>query len=190
MAPHSHPWQGYVVLLDWSDPLVDLRIVRLAYQRSDLSRSTSASQDGVLLPVSMFPCSLCRKRAPGKLASVYWAWFVADGTRSAWRQRLCAECFGLTVLPLINDTTENPESCPICHTVCGREADPVYATVYIPKREAEEIGFELCGTDAVAVRARAQDGAQKLADREVGVRGPSPTSSTSAWDALGLAPAS
>lgn len=91
---------------------------------------------------------------------------------------------------MVNDATENPESCPICHTVCGREADPVYATVYIPKREPEEIGFELCGSDAVAVRARAQDGAQKLADRELGVRGPSPSSSTSAWDAIGLNPAS
>lgn len=139
--------------------------------------------------MSVFPCSACGKRKPGKLASVYWAWFNADQQRSAWRQRLCADCYVKAIRQVIIDSIANPDSCPICHAEQTREADPLYATVYLPKREPEEYAFMTCDVDAAFLRAAAQAGAQKLADREVGVRGPSPSSSTSAWDAIGLAPA-
>jgi hypothetical protein len=139
--------------------------------------------------VSVFPCSACDKRKPGKLASVYWAWFTADNSRVACRQRLCIDCYVDSVVALVEDALENEEACPLCHTVCGGDADPTYATVYLPKREPTELAFATCGPDAAAVRILAQRGAQKLADREVGVRGPSPNgTSTSAWDAIGLNP--
>jgi hypothetical protein len=139
--------------------------------------------------VSVFPCSACGQRKPGKLASVYWAWFLADNSRSAYRQRLCIDCYVEEVNEPLVDSIQHSEACPFCHAVCGSDADPTYATIYLPKREPEEIVFATCGADAVTLRVAAQRGAQKLADREVGVRGPSTNgTSTSAWDAIGLKP--
>lgn len=133
-------------------------------------------------------CSTCGARPKEKLASAYWAWFNADGVRSARKQRLCIDCVKRIVLPLVppapNDPDE-PDTCPCCGGVPTDDLDPIYLTLYLPKQEART--FEI-GTDAVcasAVRIDASCNAKILPDRQ----GPSQLASeTAAWDALGLAP--
>ena len=137
--------------------------------------------------MSAKPCSVHGARFNGKPASIYWAWFVADGSRIAYRQRFCAGCLKDGPLPILRSCIENEAACPICHGVSGSDADFTYATVYIPKQEPVELALATCGSDAVAVRVAAQVGAEKLPDREAGMRGPS-SSLTSAWDELGLSP--
>jgi HSP20 family molecular chaperone IbpA len=141
--------------------------------------------------VSVYPCSVCRQRRPGKMATAYWAWFNADGNRSAWKQRFCASCAvdGLRALlsTLKNaDSDSNVFACVSCGADASEDSDPVYLTLYVPGQEPQEFALQLDGPCAVNIRARAQSGAERLADRGGLVRGPSP--STSAWDALGLAP--
>lgn len=141
--------------------------------------------------MSLFPCSICGQRRPGKLASAYWAWFLADGSRSAWRQRICASCAPSTLSALLksaneSEANENVFACVACGASTDQDSDPVYLTLYLPKREAQEFAIQLDSACAVKVRVAAQHGAEKLPDRGGEVRGPSPD--TSAWDALGLAP--
>lgn len=139
--------------------------------------------------MSVFPCAVCKQRKPGKFASVYWAWFLADQSRQAVRQRLCPSCFRDNCWELFKNAIENEETCSVCHTVPGDTVDPIYATVYIPKKEPAELVLPTCATCAVSVRNDALEGSQRLVDRGVGVRGPSTSQTpTSEWDAIGLAP--
>jgi hypothetical protein len=137
--------------------------------------------------LSVKPCSAHGSRFNGKPASIYWAWFLADGSRRAYRQILCADCFREGPLATIQAALENEASCPFCHTVSGDEADYVYATIYVPKQEPVECAIACCGADAAALRATSMAGAKLMPDREAGMRGPS-SSLTSAWDAMGLRP--
>ena len=141
--------------------------------------------------MSVFPCSLCRQRKPGKLASLYWAWFNADGGRSAWKQRLCARCAPERLQSLLltlssADSTSDVFACVACGASAADDSDPVYLTLYVPGRDPQELALQLDGACAVAIRSQAMEGAERLEDRGGVVRGPS--TGTSAWDALGLAP--
>lgn len=141
--------------------------------------------------MSVYPCSRHGQRAPGKLASVYWAWFDADGVRHAYKERLCIPCFVENVVAWNVEAEANPNSCPVCHTVAQGDADPVFSTVYVPGRGPEETVWQTCGVCAVRVRGPIVASGDPLGDRELGasVEGPRPltqASPTAAWDAIGL----
>jgi hypothetical protein len=138
--------------------------------------------------VALYPCSMCGQRRPGKLASAYWAWFRADGERTAWKQRVCAPCLIERIAPLVRKYAEtNGENCPACGTTSTDDLDQVYLTLYVPSHEPVECAFATDAACAARIRVDAQLGATKLADRGASVRGPSPTP-TAEWDAIGLAP--
>jgi hypothetical protein len=141
--------------------------------------------------MSAFPCSVCRQRRPGKLATAYWAWFNADGGRSAWKLRYCLDCASesLTVLfssPPEADGQSTVFDCISCGASAERDSDPIYVTLYLPGREAMEIALQLDAACAAKLRIPLTERGERLPDRGGVVRGPSPN--TSAWDALGLAP--
>ena len=143
--------------------------------------------------MSVYPCSVCRTRRPGKLASAYWAWFNADGARSAWKLRYCAQCAPGSLSEVLQrsrtaDGTENVFGCVFCGADASRDSDPLYLTLYLPGKEPEELAIQACGACAARVRVPIVTQGDRLEDRGGVVRGPSP--STSAWDALGLAPSS
>lgn len=140
--------------------------------------------------MSLYPCSACAERVPGKLSQVYWAWIRADGSRGAWRQRLCLTCFCMHVLPIATAALEALVACPVCHAGTATDMDPVYATVYMPGQERMDAEMALCGPCAVEVRNRALVGAEALPDRQGGLGGssPPPVSAADAWAALGLRP--
>src|ERR1700686_2671800 len=125
------------------------------------------------------------------MATAYWAWFLADGARSAWKQRFCAPCAVDNLQSLLltlrgADSNSNVFACVSCGTDTSQDSDPVYLTLYLPGKESQEDAILLDGPCAVRVRSAAQVGVERLSDRGGLVRGPSP--STSDWDALGLAP--
>lgn len=141
--------------------------------------------------MSVYPCSVCRQRRPGKMATAYWAWFDANGDRCAWKQRFCAACAQANLHTLLltlrsEGSDSNTFACVSCGTDASQDSDPVYLTLYVPGREPEELALQLDGPCAANMRSQAQVGAERLADRGGLVRGPSPTNTT--WDAIGLAP--
>ena len=141
--------------------------------------------------MSVFPCSFCRQRKPGKLATAYWAWFVADGSRSAWKLRYCPECAVENLSKLwaqlrAMDGTSDVFACVSCGTNAAEDSEPIYVTLYLPGKEPQEIALQLDGACAAQLRIPLTAKGERLPDRGGVVRGPSP--STSAWDQLGLAP--
>jgi hypothetical protein len=141
--------------------------------------------------MSVYPCSSCRQRKPGKLATAYWAWFLADGERSAWKVRYCPACAQEHLLGVLSSLRELGESsevfaCVSCGASAETDSDPMYLTLYLPGKEPMEYAVQLDSACAAKLRSPIVTSGERLADRGGLVRGPSPT--TSAWDALGLSP--
>jgi len=141
--------------------------------------------------MSVYPCSFCRLRKPGKLATAYWAWFLADGGRSAWKVRYCPGCAQEQLLALLTrlreqDPSPNVFACVGCGTDATKDSDPIYVTLYLPSKEPQEYALQLDAACAAKLRIPITQSGERLPDRGGLVRGPSP--STSAWDALGLSP--
>lgn len=142
--------------------------------------------------MSVYPCSMCKQRKPGKLASGYWAWFLADGSRSAWRLRYCPGCAAESLSGPLSALRQMGEdstvfACVGCGADASTDSDPVYLTLYLPGKEPMEYALQLDGACAAKLRIPITTNGERLPDRGGLVRGPSP-SLTSAWDALGLAP--
>ena len=143
--------------------------------------------------MSVYPCSVCKQRRPGKLASAYWAWFKADGERSAWKLRYCAACASQHLSAILTNLrgagdSEEVFACVSCGAGATDDSDPMYLTLYLPGREPEELALQLCSSCAAKLRIPITTQGDRLPDRGGVVRGPSP--STSTWDALGLGPES
>lgn len=142
--------------------------------------------------MSLFPCSACGERRPGKLSNATWAWFRADSTRVAWRQRLCIDCYVANVAALETATAENPLSCPVCHTDAGDGMDPCYLTLYVPGIGPLRLEMATCGACAVEIRNRAMEGATKLDDRLASSggqdSGPQTNPANNVWAQLGITP--
>jgi hypothetical protein len=141
--------------------------------------------------MSVYPCSVCRGRKPGKLASAYWAWFNADGARSAWKVRYCQDCAVEHLSMLFQklreaDGMSDVFACVSCSASASQDSDPIYLTLYLPGKEPEEIALQLDAACAAKLRIPITTHGERLPDRGGVVRGPSPL--TSAWDALGLSP--
>ena len=133
--------------------------------------------------MSLFACSLDGLRHPGKLCTVYWAWFVADGSRVAYKQRLCVPHYAQFVLPLEVEADTPTLTCPMCHASTVEDMDPTYATVCVPGAPKVNLDLPTCAPCAAHLRVRAQEGASKLPDREevAGSSLPTPLATGDAW---------
>lgn len=141
--------------------------------------------------MSVYPCSICKTRRPGKLATAYWAWFQTDGSRRAVKVKYCLGCAPEHLSILLEASQLSPENsnvfaCVSCGADASEDSAPVYCTLYLPKKEPMEYALQLDDACAVKLRAMISTTGEPLEDRGGGVRGPSPD--TSAWDRLGLAP--
>ena len=138
--------------------------------------------------MSIRKCSMCQKRAIGKLATSYNAWFNVEGTRICYRQRLCLPCLSQAYKTLLANarlTSEDDSTCPGCGGSSENDAAPVYLTVYLPKQEPRD--FELAFDAACAAKMYAvmSEGGELMPDRQasgVGPEAPQP----SPWDELEL----
>lgn len=139
----------------------------------------------------LIPCSLCGSREPGALTQTTWAWYLADQTRVAYRQRLCVTCMASTVIPLHVASEAGTLTCPACGSSSIDDLDGMYCTFF--PRGVGRMSMELA-TDAscaAQLRIRAQQGAVKLENREPQFGGQDTghqTTSSVDWAALGLRP--
>lgn len=127
--------------------------------------------------MSIRPCHLCKRRADGKLASAYWAWFLADGERVAWRQRLCMPCLTstfLTVLQTSKSASMEEPTCPVCGGSSEHDSDPVFLVLYLPKQDPREFELNTDAACAAKIRGNIFELGERLANRQAQVRGPSP----------------
>lgn len=119
--------------------------------------------------MSLKPCDAHGARIRGKLATCYWAWFNADGERSAWLQRLCAPCLTERMAGLLRMASEaslDLTVCPACGADSSQDLDAIYATVYLPRQEAREYALTTCASCAARLRLLLQENAEKLPDRQ------------------------
>jgi hypothetical protein len=127
--------------------------------------------------VSLLPCSNCKKRVRGKLASVYMAWF-SGSQRVSKKARLCMPCVsdyaefvrGLKPLPADEDAVEWPDTCSLCGSALAQDFDPTYLTVYMPKSEPVQLIIAGCETCSIDYRPTLASGAENLADRQAAGR--------------------
>ena len=99
------------------------------------------------------------------------AWVRADGTRVAYKQKLCLTCVSGTLAPM-HVACERPEmTCPGCGLSTEADMDPVWIT-WIPKGVGTlHTDAPFCGACAARYRIWAQEGAQKLERDDEGLRG-------------------
>lgn len=142
--------------------------------------------------MSLFPCSGCGLRTPGKLASVTWAWSLANGSRIAWRQRLCQPCFLERAATIPMPLYDAELTCPMCGEGTKDDMDPVYCTAFVPSVGRFDFEWPTCAKCAVGMRLKAEEGAVRLEDRTVslgaGASGPQTITASDTWRALGIEP--
>jgi DNA-directed RNA polymerase subunit RPC12/RpoP len=134
--------------------------------------------------MSVYPCAVHGQRISGRLASLYSAWFLADGSRTAWKQRICANCVRSTLVELLAhaaDSITDVVACPACGSDSSADLDPIYCTLYLPKQDPREYALSTCGPCAAKLRLRLQDGAQRLPDRNGGSAGGSSQAEDDSW---------
>lgn len=138
--------------------------------------------------MSIRPCHGCKQRVRGKLSSLYWAWFLADDQRVAWKQNLCLGCLSDQVLPILrninSDLTENA-TCPACGGSSADDADPVFLILYLPKQIEREFELNTDAACAAKIRANIVAAGERLEDRSPSGRGPTPQADDP-WTALEL----
>jgi hypothetical protein len=137
--------------------------------------------------LSLFrPCSACDMKKPGKYASLYWAHFNGNGVRKAWRQALCHDCLMENFASLLGNTNSDSmgaSTCPACGGTSATDLDPVFLTLFLPKREPKEFELATCAACAANLLPLTQVGATDLPNRQAGTGAPSPTE-PSEWSDL------
>lgn len=124
-------------------------------------------------------CSSCRGEAPtGRIWTVC-SWRLADGTRRAYKHRLCLVCTASKVVPVFEACRRPEMLCPNCGIDTTDDYDAVYGH-FVP-RKVGALTFEapFCSPCAALYRIWFQEGAELLEDRspagEGPTSGPSPT---------------
>lgn len=137
--------------------------------------------------MSVYPCAGCGQRVPGRLASLYSAWFIADGSRTAWKQRLCAPCVGRQLRSLLvsaQQATDFVTACPACGKDSSGDLDPIYLTLYLPKQESREFALTTDAACAAILRLSLQDRAERLPDRSLSNGDSAAPSDPDEWNAV------
>jgi len=101
---------------------------------------------------------------------------MADGNRTAWKQRLDADCLVATYGSLLgksNSDSTDDDTCVACGGTSASDWDPVFLNLYLPKQEVREYELHTCAACAAKLRITMQQGAERLEDRST--RSPSPS---------------
>src|ERR1700752_40360 len=100
------------------------------------------------------------------MLSAYWARFLADGTRLAVKQRLCAPCYFQVISKYTAAAQVDPDACPGCGSAPLDTPDPVFGTLYAPGREPIEVVMLFDTACAAKAWLSFEDGAQVLPNRQ------------------------
>lgn len=141
--------------------------------------------------MSLFPCTACNERKPGKLANVTVAWWTAAQQRVAWRARLCLACYMAHVAMLHGYEGTEVLVCPFCGIDTADDMDPCYVTSFVPLQGKVQLELASCGACAAKFRVWAQGAGVRLSDIGVGGQDPGPQPippGTEGWAAVGIYP--
>lgn len=124
------------------------------------------------LPVAIVrTCSLCRDAQKEPLFWTVSAWNAADGSRVAYKHKLCLTCVAAKIAPLQVHSDNEGMTCPACGIDTSDDFDAVYIN-WIPKGVGmltAEAPF--CNGCAARFRLWFEAGGERLEDREVTSRG-------------------
>jgi len=120
--------------------------------------------------MSLMRCSRCAKKPNGRLASVYWAVFEGDGSRSAHKSRWCRDCFEEAGEEFLNAARSNDEGdkevfCPGCSKSIPADGCEIYATIFAPNRDPERLALEMCAKCYPSVLEVTRKGSTPLLER-------------------------
>jgi len=134
-------------------------------------------------------CSVCGEPSRAKLATVYWRWTWPSGDQRAYKQKYDPTC-GIALFSRITKSQAGAEECVMCEeSAKWPNAIYVHGWVYVPGHDQEEIELIHCEECFLKTEAVYTQGAERLADREVGGRGtPAPNPADDPWAAIGLHP--
>lgn len=138
--------------------------------------------------MSLFPCSRCGMRSKGRLAQAYWAWFEGGSDRVAMKERLCRDCAKDALEGLLETAKQNSthvSMCPGCGEDSASHQDPIYLTLYLPKREALEWALPTCANCASTIRQGITQNGEKLPDRQGSSGGLGPQTDDG-WGTIGV----
>lgn len=127
--------------------------------------------------MSLLPCSTCKKRPRGKLATVY-ASFFSGSQRFGKKGRYCGACISelaayvreLKPIESEDESIEWPESCPSCGVAIRDDFDPTFLTIYTPKAEAVQVVLPMCTACATESRTHILSGMESTVDRQTAGR--------------------
>jgi hypothetical protein len=120
--------------------------------------------------MSLMRCSRCGKKPNGRLASIYWAVFEGDGSRSAHKTRWCRDCFeeaAELVLDAarVNDAGLTEVKCPGCSLSIPNAGCEIYSTIFAPNRDPERLSLELCAACYPHILGLTKKGSTPLLER-------------------------
>jgi len=121
------------------------------------------------------PCSACKRRTLTKHVSVYTARF-SEQERIAYRTKLCHDCaaeYADTVKaakPIFGEGGSDvwPDNCSMCGGSTADDLDPIYLTVYEPKREGISLTIPSCAACTSNLAPMLERFGQRLVDRVAG----------------------
>ena len=132
--------------------------------------------------MQLIKCAIDGVRPQEKPVTIFWAWRDQEGTRHAYRQRLCIEHYTTNVLALEAYHPAERLTCPACGIDVEDSYIPIYATVYMPGAGRINLELPLCDPCSVRVRVNAEVGSESLPDRSLGVSDATPK--PTAWETL------
>jgi len=144
--------------------------------------------------MSLFPCSSCRERQPGKYSNVTIAWWPEGSQqRKAYRLKLCQTCYMSVLWPLHTGSWDGFSlTCPSCGIGTSENMLPTFLTAFLPGYGKVALEMPMCPKDADSLRAFATAGGELLPDR---VGGQDPDSgpqqgkeAAPQWASLGITP--
>jgi len=120
--------------------------------------------------VSLMRCSRCGKKPNGRLASIYWAVFEGDGSRSAHKTRWCRDCFEeandeVLDVARVNDAGDVEVKCPGCSLAIPAQGCEIYSTIFAPNRDPERLSLELCAKCYPSILTLTRKGSTPLLER-------------------------
>jgi len=133
---------------------------------------------------SRYRCAVGSHPGKEKLASLYWAWFRADGVRVAQKQRRCPDHAKerlQVILQHAGDDSGDLSLCPGCGGDSASDLDPVFLTLYMPRQEQRTFELGTCSACAAEIRISALEGAEPLKDRQ-STNGAALDTAKTAWD--------
>jgi hypothetical protein len=144
--------------------------------------------------MSLFPCTGCQERQPGKYANVTLAWWPEGSQdRKAYRLKLCQTCYMSTLWPLHTSSWDGFSlNCPSCGVNTADNLLPTFMTAFLPGYGEVKLEMPMCPKDADELRNFARNAGELLPDR-VGGQGPGPGPQQDKnpgpdWRSMGITP--